>query len=269
MIKIGVVSFLNTLPLIYGMDNNLVRNNFQLIRDVPSRLADDLRDQILDLALIPAIEYAKSREDYGIVPNICIGADGPVKSVSLFFRKEISDIKNVALDTSSRTSVALAKIILAEKFDIHPTYIDTRPNLENMLQVADAAVLIGDVALEAGAHYSHWIDLAEEWKEWTGYPFVFAVWAGRKDEWNLEQLAPFYKSKELGIKNIDKIATEYASGHNHSREFYQTYLQDHIQYDLSEDHIEGLKAFWEMAFYHGLTEQIPDIDFFRNEGSER
>ena len=234
MKNIGIVSFLNTLPLIYGLQDNTVKHNFNLIPDVPSKLADDLRDSFLDLALIPVIEYARSSEPYAIVPDICIGSNGPVASVSLFFNKEIKDIKKVALDTSSRTSAALTKIILAEKFDLNPEYISMSPDIDQMLKSTDAALLIGDKALEYGAVNPHYFDLAEEWTDWTGLPFVFAVWTGLKGAWHLDQFTPLYDSKKSGLSRIEEISQEYASNHPQNKKFYQQYLTQNIQFDLTD-----------------------------------
>jgi chorismate dehydratase len=262
MIKTGVVEYLNTLPLIYGLQKGRLSHKFELIKNVPSRLADDLKELLLDIALIPAIEYARLKGTFYIVPDLCIGADGPVKSVSLFFKKELSDIRRVALDTSSRTSVAMARLILSEKYNIKPEFISMKPDLNQMLKSADAAVMIGDIALEEGMRTPHWLDLAEEWKEWTGYPFVFALWAARDLEFPSNQLKLLSESLDLGMEHIDDIAEEYAQTHPQDKKFYADYLRNNIQYRLTEDHLEGLRAFWEMSFYHGLTEQIPDIRFF-------
>ena len=262
MKNIGIVKYLNTLPLIHGLQKNQVRHNFKLVQDIPSKLADDLRDSFLDLALIPVIEYARSHEPYAIVREICIGSNGPVASVCLFFNKDLKDIRKVALDTSSRTSAALTKIILTEKFNLEPEFIPMPPCTDSMLKNADAALLIGDLALEYGTVNTNYFDLAEEWTEWTGLPFVFAVWTGLKEAWQIEQFDPLYESKKVGIASIEEISDAYAANHPQSKDFYKSYLTENIQYDLDGDKIESMKAFFELAFYHGLIENIPDIVFF-------
>jgi chorismate dehydratase len=260
--KIGIVKYLKAEPLVYGLRDKRIMHPYELVSEQPSVLADHLQYGMLDLALIPVVEYARSHEFYAIYPEICIGASGPVQSVLLFFNRNVEEIKTVALDKASRTSMALAKILIKEKFELDPRFVEMPGEVDKMLEVADAALLIGDKALTARAKYNTFFDLAEEWVDWTGLPFVFAVWAGRRQNWTQSSLRILHKSREMGIASTPQIADIYARNAGGDPDFYRNYLDNVIDYQLTEKHIEGLKAFFELAFYHNLIDNIPDIIYF-------
>lgn len=180
-VKLGVVNFLNTKPLVYAIEKNKLQHNFELIYDIPSQIAVKLLNKEIDAGLVPSIHYAKYSVKYRIVPEICIASRGAVNSIRLYFRKDLKDIKTVAVDISSMTSVVLARIILSEKYDITPKFVAMRPNLVEMLSQADAALLIGDNALFEETEYESYIDLGDEWDDLTGLPFVYALWVGRRE----------------------------------------------------------------------------------------
>src|SRR5947209_7724039 len=174
-VRIGAVNYLNTKPLIYELD--LLAPEAELILEVPSRLADHLADGDLDVALIPAIEYFRGGP-YTIVPNIAIASRGPVLSVTLFSRVPWQDIRRVALDAGSRTSAALCQILLRKRYGVNPA-VEALP-LDRGAEDADTdgVLLIGDRAMRACLPgFAHAFDLGQEWFDWTGLPFVFAVWA--------------------------------------------------------------------------------------------
>src|SRR4029450_7515510 len=177
-IRLGAVSYLNTGPLVDGLE--LQPERFEIRFDVPSRCATLLHEHQVDLGLIPSIEYLHGA-DYRIVPGVAIASSGPVASVALYSPLEIADIKTIALDISSRTRVALLKVLCARWFEIHPAFVPMAPDLSEMLKACDAALVIGDNALftEHEALGLNKIDLGEEWAGMTGLPFVYAFWAGR------------------------------------------------------------------------------------------
>ncbi len=261
--KLGAVSFLNTKPLIYGLENNLFPHNFDLIKAIPSSLAVQLNAGKLDVALIPSIAYARNTPTLRIVPECGIIAHGAVNSIRLYFNKDLKNIRTVALDISSMTSVVLTKIILAERYEIKPEFIAAEPDIRKMLASADAALVIGDAALfrteSAGVNY---LDLAEEWRDMTGLPFVFAVWAGREGALTLDDTQAIISSKNLGLDNIDAVCRAAASEYNADFGLVKSYLTDNIQFNLGEEEIAGMRQYFELAYFHGALEYMPLLNFY-------
>ncbi|MCL4510655.1 MAG: menaquinone biosynthesis protein [Bacteroidetes bacterium] len=261
--KLGAVSFLNTKPLIYGIEKNLFPHNFELIKAIPSSLAVELNAGKLDVALIPSIAYAKNSPSLRIVPECGIIAHGAVNSIRLYFNKNLKSIRSVAVDISSMTSVVLTKIILAERFEVKPGFIAAMPDVEKMLASADAALVIGDSALfkteSVGRNY---LDLAEEWNDMTGLPFVFAVWAGRQGAIDLDDTQAIISSKNLGLDNIDVVCREAAAEYDADFNLVKSYLTDNIQFNLGDEEIAGMKQYFELAYYHGALEYLPSLNFY-------
>ena len=261
--KLGAVSFLNTKPLIYGIEKNLFPHNFKLIKAIPSSLAVELNAGKLDVALIPSIAYAKNSPSLRIVPECGIIAHGAVNSIRLYFNKNLKSIRSVAVDISSMTSVVLTKIILAERFEVKPGFIAAMPDVEKMLASADAALVIGDSALfkteSVGRNY---LDLAEEWNDMTGLPFVFAVWAGRQGAIDLDDTQAVISSKNLGLDNIDAVCREAAAEYDADFNLVKSYLTDNIQFNLGDEEIAGMRQYFELAYYHGALEYLPSLNFY-------
>lgn len=260
--KISLVSYLNTKPLVYGLEEHLVKHAFALQKDVPSVCARRLLDGEVDLGIIPSIEYARARGKLKIVPGLSITSREYVKSVELFFKKDLRKIETIAVDTSSRTSVALLKILMQEKFEISAQYKPMAPDLESMLREADAALIIGDKALHYHAEYSNKLDLAAEWNDLTGLPFVFAFWAGISPEITGEDINALQESYRLGAQNIDTICEKFAKNQPYKASFYADYLNQNISFDFSDKEQEGLLEFYRYAFYYGLIEFIPELNFY-------
>src|SRR5947207_2847003 len=170
--RFGVVPYLNVAPIIEGLRGD---PSVELVRDVPSRLLDRLRRGEIDAGIVPSIDYASAPELLA-VPGIAIAARGPVRSVRLLHGVPLDDVRTVALDESSHTSVALLRVLLRERLGRDPEYLTRPPELDAMLEEADAALLIGDAALFAGEDQPS-LDLGAEWLARTGLPFVFAFWA--------------------------------------------------------------------------------------------
>ncbi len=261
--RLGAVSFLNTKPLIYGIERNLLPHNFQLTKAIPSSLAVQLNAGKLDVALIPSIAYAKNSPTLRIVPDCGIIAHGAVNSIRLYFNKDLKSIRSVALDISSMTSVVLTKIILAERYEMKPEFIAAEPDLEKMLASADAALVIGDTALfktqSVGGNY---LDLAEEWYDMTGLPFVFAVWAGRAGAITLDDTQAIISSKNLGLDNIDDVCRAAAEEYGADFNLVRSYLTDNIQFNLGEEEIAGMRQYFELAYFHGALEYLPQMNFY-------
>jgi chorismate dehydratase len=254
-IRLGAVPYLNVEPLLQGLAED---PRFELVRDVPSRIAARLRAGEIDLGTIPSIEYASG--DYAIVPDIAIGSRGPVESVVLLHRVPVESIERVALDTSSLTSVALVKILLRERLGRDPQYAAFPPDPAAMLGAADAALVIGDPALRHAGGEPR-LDLGQAWFEATGLPFVFAFWAGRPGALAPEDVARLRRAKDEGRERIAQIASAYnGCGAGRGRQ-NEAYLRDNMRYALGEAEQAGLREFFRRAHALGLVAREPELRF--------
>lgn len=252
-VRLGAVSYLNVRPLVYGLDSrpDLVSLRF----DVPSVCAALLADDAIDLGMVPSISYL-DRPDDRVVPGVCIGSDGPVASVALFTPKPIAEVRTIAVDTSSRTSAMLLRILCARRFGIDPAWVPHEPDLDQMLERSDAALLIGDPALfamiPAGIQK---IDLGAEWTDWTGLPFVWAFWAGRADAADREVVAVLQEAAELGMEHSDEVADAYCVGYPRLQAVARAYLRRHLMFKFTSRALQGLEAYYREAAALGLTGQ--------------
>lgn len=260
--RVGIVQYLNAKPLIQPLLEGELEHNLELRLAPPSQLARELKLGKLDVGLIPAIEYA-SNPDYLILPELAISACGAVHSVLLYSKKPVSEIKTVALDIASRTSVALVKILFAQHFKSSPKYIEATPPLDQMFEVADAALIIGDTALQTPAEECYQLDLSEEWFKLTGQAFVFAIFVARKREGLEKVWQTLLKSREIGMKNISQIARQESSVLGLDYETCFDYLTHRICYDLSPEKLTGLKSFFKFAEANNLIGKDVKLRFFQ------
>jgi chorismate dehydratase len=254
-VRLGAVSYLNSEPHVFGLDAD---PGFRLERDVPSRIARRLHAGDVDLGIIPSIEYAFGH--YAIVPGCAVASRGPVRSVCLFHHGPIEKVRRVALDTSSRTSVALAKVLLRERLGRDPQYVPMAPSLVDMLAVADAALLIGDPALDL-ENRAPQLDLGDEWRRVTGLPFVFAFWAGRPGSVNPAGVRRLQEALAAGRGALDVIARAHARGDEARAAVYESYLRSNIVYELGEDEVAGLREFYRRAHALSLVPAVPELRF--------
>ncbi|MER6328001.1 menaquinone biosynthesis protein [Streptomyces sp. NPDC014983] len=221
--RVGHIQFLNCLPLYWGLARTGTLLDFQLTKDTPEKLSERLIQGELDVAPVTLVEYLKNSDDLVAFPDIAVGCDGPVMSCVIVSQVPLEQLDGakVALGSTSRTSVRLAQLLLAERYGVRPEYYTCPPDLSLMMQEAEAAVLIGDAALRANLHdgprYGLAVhDLGALWKEWTGLPFVFAVWAARRDYLEREPLIThqvhqaFLESKKISLEEVDKVAEQAA-----------------------------------------------------------
>jgi chorismate dehydratase len=255
-VRLGVVPYLNVEPIVHGLDADA---RFVIERDVPARVAERLHAGEIDLGTLPSIEYAFG--DYAIVPGIAIASRGPVRSVTLFHSCALNAVRRVALDTGSRTSVALVKILLRERLGRDPEYVAMPPGVRPMLAAADAALVIGDPALFFEGTDVERLDLGDEWTRVTGLPFVFAFWAGRRGAVNAADVARLQAALEAGLRQIAAIASSY-NGHaaGHARE-NEAYLRANIVYRLGAEELDGLGEFYRRAYALGLIPRVPELRF--------
>jgi chorismate dehydratase len=256
--RIGAVGYLNTRPLVRGLDGD---PRFAVRFDVPAMCATLLHEGAVDVAMIPSIEFL--RGGYRVVPGVAIASMGEAASVAVFSRRPICDIRSIALDSSSRTSVALLRILCAERFGIAPAFVPHAPDLETMLRECDAALLIGDPALFADADGRGLtvIDLGAEWTAHTGLPFVWAFWAGRAEHLDPATCRRLQDARDLGVASVDAIAGEYAGGDLAREARARHYLRHNMRYDLGVPHEQALRRFYRAAVAVGVVTQARDPEF--------
>ena len=257
--RLGAVAYLNSKPLIEGL-SGLVPSA-KLTLDVPSRLADDLAKGLLDVALIPSVEYFSDPE-YEIVSDACVATRGPVLSVKLYSRVPPGEIRTLSADAGSRTSQALTRIMLAERFGVEPKITQLPLGQTTKESTADAVLLIGDRAIEPPAEKFHttW-DLGDEWLRWTGLPFVFAMWVTRKGTPLGEVETGLSLARDLGLKRLSQIARREAPQLGISRETAFNYLSKNLHFQLGDAERCGLKLFSQLAAQHGLAPDGFSIQF--------
>jgi chorismate dehydratase len=254
------VDYLNARPLVYGLETR--PDLFTLQFDPPSLCAVRLHEHSIDVGMIPTIEYCRGPE-YHIVPGMAIVSHGPVASVALFTKKPVPEITTIAADTSSRTSNALLRILCREQFRVDPEFRPMAPEFELMLQVCDAALIIGDPALfiDPAAKRVEKIDLGHQWTFMTGLPFVWAFWAGRPRAVDAEALDGLTRARDAGVNASDEVAAEYCGPERAA--IGQAYLRDNIQYHLGEREEAGLRRYYELAAAHGLIDHAREPRFFQ------
>src|SRR3954464_3820873 len=270
-LKISAISFLNTAPLMWDFEHPTpesrdVLDKFEFSYTVPSKCAQALQDGTADIGIIPSITFA-TIPGLAILPDVAIASKNQVRSILLVLNKPIHQVRTVALDTSSRTSVALTKILLS-KFFAGPEreYIAMDPDVDKMLASCDAGLLIGDAALQVNRIQYEAIDLAESWRTFTGKPFVFAFWAVRMAalaDWpeKYELADVFCQSRDHGLEpqNVDRLAREWAPKIGLSEADVHDYLTKNIHYYLDAENSDGLELFYRYAAELQLIPVVPAL----------
>ena len=244
-VRLSAVSFVNARPLVYGLTEQ--RALFVVEFDLPSVCAARLHAGEVDLGLIPAVEYLNG--DYCLVPDMAIGSDGPILSVAVFTSVPIARVTRLAVDTSSRTSVALTRVLCANYWDIAPEFVPMRPVLGEMLVAADAALVIGDpaLAIDPATASVEKLDLGEAWRALTGLPFVFAAWAGRPGALGQAHLRALADARDRGVAAVDKIAMTHAAGDETRAGTIRSYLRHNLRYQFGDRERAGLERFFGLA----------------------
>lgn len=248
--RVCAVSYLNTVPLVWGFlrspDANL-RDAFDVDFALPSVCADRLASGEADIGIVPVIEIARQKLEY--FRGSGIACHGPVRSILLISKVAFQEIRTLAADSGSRSSVMLARVILAEKYGVEPKLYSQPPELTAMLGQADAALIIGDPALRLDPAILPFetLDLGGEWNTMTGLPMVFAVWAGRKEALEPRYEAAFLDSCRYGIGHAQEIAREEAPRRGISEDLARQYLTQHIVYELHDRDYEGMQLYLESA----------------------
>jgi predicted solute-binding protein len=241
-----VVSYLNTVPLVWGMTHGEQRGLFDLSFAIPAECADRLASGAADIGIVPAVELNRQKLD--IIRGAGIACHGPVRSILLISKVPFGQIRKLATDATSRTSVMLSRVILARKYGVEPEVESLKPHLSAMLESNDAALIIGDAALvlEPADLPFHVLDLGAEWNQMTGLPMVFAVWAARGG-FPPQDPKPFLDSMHFGLNHIADIARSEHAKVGVSEELARTYLENNIVFELGDLEYAGLDLYLRYA----------------------
>lgn len=263
-LRISAISFLNTAPLMWDFEHEPgLRRDFDVRYTVPSICAQQLRAGEADIGIIPVVAY-HTIEDLAIIPGVSIAAKGPVRSILLISKVPIEEVKTIAADVSSRTSVALCRVLLRKWFGGQRNFLALEPDVDAMLKQADAALIIGDPALTADRARYICYDLAEEWTRHTGKPFVFAFWTvrtaalkGRK----LDLARIFQQSRDHGLAHLQEIARAWAPRIGIAESEVTSYLRQNIDYGLDTEKLDGMRLFFEYATETGVLPAVRPLEF--------
>jgi chorismate dehydratase len=254
-------SYLNSAPLIWSFLHGSRKGTVDLTDPVPARCADLLAAGTVEAALIPIIEYQRIPE-ISLVPDVCVGSKGNVRSVVLVTRAgHLREVRSVALDESSRTSAALMKIIFLEFLGVEPKWVTSRPNVDAMLKDNDAALIIGDPAMTFARDDLRILDMASLWREYTGLGFVFAVWAVLNKDLSKVAAIDFAAARDEGLDQIEEILSHYEREIPLPRQELKEYLTDDITFHVDGPMTQGMQLYFDLACKHRLIEQVKPLTF--------
>jgi chorismate dehydratase len=268
-LRVSAISYLNTAPLMWDFEHGesaeTLKRNFSIDYTIPSRCADALKTGAADIGIIPVAAYT-AIPDLVIIPDVAIAAKNQVRSILLVSKVSLEKIRSVATDSSSRTSSALVQVFLKKFVGVDAGFTPQQPDLKEMLRWHDAALLIGDVALQAQTSGRYVYDLAEEWRRWTFLPFVFAFWAVRKaalgnlsGEVNLARV--FQQSRDNGLNHVPEITREWSGCLGLKEPVMHEYLTTNIDYSLDDENLRGLKLFYRYAAECQVLPPAPELQF--------
>jgi chorismate dehydratase len=288
-LRISIVEFLNTAPLVWGFTDGPLVGKYDLSFAVPSQCAEDLRAGRADVGIIPSIEYQRM-ENVVALPGMAIAAKNEVRSLLVISKVPIEQARSVALDTNSRSTVALARILSRRHWNIAPEFIDMAPDADEMLARADAAVVIGDPALRLrlkvdaleakapgteaccccdgedehpvkGIETLFVYDVAQQWREMTGLASVLAIWVARRGVITPEMVADFQASRDYGVAHINDIAEGAALKLDLPPRELERYLTENIDYSLDQENLSGLRLYYEECAKAGLIPRARELEF--------
>ncbi len=265
-LRVSAISFLNTAPLMWDFDFGELRRDYRVDYTLPNVCAELLKTGMADIGIIPVASYT-TIPDLLVIPDIAIAARGAVRSILLIGKVPAEKMQRVAVDTSSRTSVALLRVLCQKLYGVKPEFVPKEPKLKNMLADCDSALVIGDPALLAKTDGYHVRDLATDWQNHTGKNFVFAFWAVRKAALEGQDTAKlvrdFQTSRDHGLEppNLDRIAKEWSVRLGLTEADVLTYLRDNIYYKLDANCLGGLSLFYQYAAECGALPLARDVSF--------
>jgi chorismate dehydratase len=287
-LRVSVVEYLNAAPLVWGFTDGPLAGKYDLSFTVPSQCAEELRRGDADFGIIPSIEYQRI-DDVVALPGMAIASKHEVRSLLVVAKKPIEKAKRIALDTSSRSTIALVRLLAAEHWKIAPEFVDSAPDPAEMLREADAALLIGDPALRIslkmealagkapsgeqccqgdpeempvpGFETLYVYDVIHQWREMTGKPAVLAIWAGRRDAVTPEVLTDFAASKQFGLERVREISEAASIKLDLPPRALERYLTENIHFDLDEENLAGLRLYFDKAAAAGLIPRAKPLEF--------
>lgn len=256
-IKIAAVSYLNTKPFINGLSTSSLSERIDLMLEIPSKCAEMLINREVDLSLIPVAELLKVKSAT-IISDYCIGANGPVHSVSLYAERPIHQLKRIFLDYQSRTSVALLKVLMNKHWKLSPEFIQAEPGYEQQIGGDTGGLIIGDRALMANDRFEYIYDLGDHWKQFTGLPFVFAAWVANKPL-PIKFVAEFNEALRNGLVNIKQTVEQYQP--LYPEVSVKDYFSKYISFHLTTSKKQALQQF--MKMYESIDDriEIPELSF--------
>lgn len=291
-LRISIVQYLNTVPLIRGFTHGPLRGKYQLSFTVPSQCAEQLRAGQVDIAIIPAIEVPRM-DNLVVLPGLCIASKRSVRSLLLVSKKPVHDLRRIALDRSSRSTQALVRILCQKFWHISPEFFEADPDLPTMLQKADAALIIGDPALRLALNSESsairdsagdlqvpyelagisspsplfLYDIVEKWRAFAGLPAVLAVWAARPNAVTPEIIRDFHDSLVFGAQNLNEISAEASRELNLPAPKIMRYFTENIDYTFDNENLRGLREYFSSAADLGLIPRRKEIAFAPEPGS--
>ena len=260
--RIAASSYLNTAPLIWSFINGPRQDAVELFtHQAPARCAEMLSVGDVDVALVPVIEYQRI-PDIAIIPDVCVGSRSAVRSVVMASKlNNLKKVKRVALDDSSRTSVALVKIIFREFLGFEPEWQTSPPDLRSMLEHNDAALIIGDPAMKIPRDKYRVFDLATLWHDYTGFGFVFAMWMTRAGHAETIHPVDFAAARDEGLAHLDEIASRNEEQSGLSRDEIRDYLTRNIAFKMDENMMKGMELYFELARKLELIDEVKPLKF--------
>ena len=295
-LRISIVEFLNTAPLVWGFTDGPLAGRYDLSFAVPSQCAEDLKAGRADVGIIPAIEYQRM-ENVVALPGMAVASKNEVRSLLVISKVPIELAQTFALDTNSRSSVGIARILCRRHWNIAPEFIDMAPDIDAMLERADAALIIGDPALRLrirldeleakvplgnelccggydeplikGVETMFVYDVAQQWREMTGHACVLAIWVARRGAVTLEMVADFQLSREYGLAHIGDIAEGAALKLDLPPRALERYLTENIDFSLDDENLAGLNHYFEECARAGLIPQFRELEFIGADNTAR
>jgi chorismate dehydratase len=284
-LRISIVQYLNTVPLVRGFTHGPLRGKYQLSFTVPSQCAEQLRFGTVDIAIIPAIEVQRI-DDLVVLPGLCIASKRSVRSLLLVSKVPVHEVRRIALDRSSRSTQALVRILCQKRWHITPEFFEADPDLPAMLQKADAALIIGDPALRLALNSESravrdaagdlrvpaefaalsssplfLYDIVEKWRSFTNLPAVLAVWAARPNAVTPEIIRDFHDSLVFGAQNLHEICAEASRELNLPAAKIMRYFTENIDYTFDDENLRGLREYFSSAAELGLIPRLNEITF--------
>ena len=257
--RLGIPPHLYCLPLVNRMKEDL----FSLLVDSAAQNAINLRNRDLEGAFLTPVDYARDSSDYCIVPGVAVSSRTPNDTIVLHFKAGLHTINTLAVRPTSTSEIVLASILLSERFDVRPTIVPVFGSFDQMLDAADAALLVGDDALAQRGRHRHKLDLVEEWEELTGLPYVHGFWCSRSSDLSPDDVTGLQRARELGAQSLDDISRSEAPKHpGDSAEDLLQYLES-LSFTFSDEEQEALTEFLRYAYYHGALPDVAELNLYK------